>query len=79
VLTSSNVVVQTDGGLREGDCAAAAWVIGLWGMCGGRLQYEPVMVQGTFLEPGISVFAAEATALDEASREVDKLLTSSAK
>jgi len=54
--------------------SAAAWVIGFWGMLDGQMQYEPLMAQGTFFDPCISVFTAEAIALDEAVREVDRLL-----
>ena len=70
----SNLVIQTDGGLREGDCAAAAWIAGLWGRLDGAPLFEPLMVQGTFLESNVSVFSAEAIALDEATTAVDNLI-----
>ena len=69
-----NWIVKTDGGVREEDCAAAAWILGLWGLHGGSPLFEPWKIQGTFLDPGVSVFAAEAIALDEATQEVDSLI-----
>ena len=72
---SSNVVVQTDGGRRDRDCAAAAWIIGLWGQRSNECIFEPVVVHGTFLSRDYTVLCTEAIALDEASREVDDLLT----
>ena len=73
--TTANIIVQTDGGLRQGDCAAAAFIIGFWGRAGQGLTYEPWVVHGTFLESSRSAFAAEAIALDEASAELEKLLS----
>ena len=75
-IQEANVVIQTDGGLRDGDCAAAAWIIGLWGKHAGshRYQYEPIIVHGTFIQLPCTAFGAEAIALDEASREVAALL-----
>ena len=67
----ANIIVQTDGGLRPGDCAAAAFVIGLWSEAG---QYEPWVAQGTFLPSSCTVFASEAIALDEASEKLEHLL-----
>ena len=75
-LESANVVVQTDGGLRDGCCAASAWIIGLWGIQAGAWTYEPLVAAGTIIDTPCSVFGAEAIALDEASREVHALLTS---
>ena len=69
----SNIVVQTDGGLREDDCAAAAWIIGLWGTVDGKDVFEPFIIHGTFLELPCTAFGAEAIALDEASAEVAML------
>jgi len=74
-LEEANLVIQTDGGLRE-DCGAAAWVIGLWGIVGQRFCYQPLAAHGTYLEPGCTVFATEAIALDEASAEVHRLMRS---
>ena len=73
-LENANLVIQTDGGLCEDDCAAAAWIIGLWGIVGQACCYQPLIAHGTLLDPGCSVFAAEAIALDEASAEVQRLL-----
>ena len=70
----ANLVIQTDGGLREGDCAAASWIIGLWGDDGHGYKYEPLSAHGTFLDATHSVFMTEAIALDEASAEVQKIL-----
>ena len=74
-MTKCNVVVQTDGGMREDDCAAAAWIIGLWGSVDGKDVFEPYIIHGTFLELPCTVFGAEAIALDEASAEAAKLLS----
>ena len=74
-IQSANVIIQTDGGLRDGDCAAAAWIIGLWGRIDGQCIYEPLMVHCTFLELPCAVFRAEAIALDEASRAAQAILT----
>ena len=68
----ANLVVQTDGGLRELDCAAAAWVVGLWGDTGQGMAYEPLCAHGTFLDHTVGVFAAETIALDEATAWVMK-------
>ena len=72
-IQSANVIVQTDGGLRENDIAAAAWIIGLWSEDG---QYEPLVAHGTLLEAEIGVFAAEAIALHEATAMVQQLIAS---
>ena len=71
---ASNLIVQTDGGLRDGDCAAAAWIIGVWGDDGQGPRFQPVVAGGTFLISTCTVFLAEAIALDEASAEVDRLI-----
>ena len=73
-LDRSNVIIQTDGGLREGDCAAAAWIIGFWGQTLEGWTFEPLVVHGTYIELPCTVFRAEAIALDEASREFAALL-----
>ena len=69
--SQANIIVQTDGGLRPGDCAAAAFVIGLWSQAG---KYEPWFAQGTFLHSSCMVFASEAIALDEASEKLELFL-----
>ena len=76
-IDQANIIVQTDGGLREGDSAAAAWIIGLWGHDGGGYKYEPLIAHGTFLEADCTVFRAEAIDLDEACAEVQRLILSS--
>ena len=74
-IGTSNVVIQTDGGRREGDCSAAAWIIGLWGAGTTGSVFEPLMVHGTYLHDEHTAFGTEAIALDEASRAVADLLT----
>ena len=69
-----HLVVQTDGGLREGQCAAAAWIIGVWTEVEGVGKFETLVAHGTFLEATSSVFEAEAIALDEASAEVAQIM-----
>ena len=44
----AHVLIQTDGGLRTENCAAASRIIGLWGS--DQQKYEPCMAGGTFIE-----------------------------
>ena len=69
----SNMIIQSDGGVREA-CGAAAFIIGLWGGDGFGLRYEPLMVQGTFLRKACICFQAEAVALDEVTLALSTLL-----
>jgi len=71
-VSERNLIVQSDGGLREGQCAAAAYIIGAWNA--GTSAFEPLIAHGTYLDASISVFAAEAIALDEASAEACALI-----
>ena len=71
----SNIIVQTDGGLRKGDCAAASWVIGFWSS--DAQSFEPYEAGGVFLNTSCTVFMAEAIAIDEASASVQRLLRAS--
>ena len=73
------MTVQTDGGLRSGDCAAAAFIIGLWVETKQEQKYEPLVAHGTFLDSNVSVLATEMIALDEASAEIDSLLAESSR
>ena len=75
-LKAANLVVQTDGGLREGNCGAAAWIIGLWGDAGKGDVFEPLIAHGTFLETPCSSFGAEAIALDEATLKMQSVIRS---
>ena len=68
----SNIIVQTDGGLREDDCAAASWIVGLWRS--DAQTFEPYEAGGVFLSTSCTVFMAEAIAIDEASANVQRLL-----
>ena len=69
-ISGSNLIVQTDGGLREGDCAAASFIIGCWRMG----KYEPLVAHGTYLKCSCTLFQAEAIALDEATAAVQTLI-----
>ena len=71
-LAEANIIIQTDGGLREEDCAAAGWIIGLWSV--ESELFEPFEVGGVFLENSCTVFMADALAIDEASAIVQRLL-----
>eukprot|EP00746_Dinoflagellata_sp_MGD_P151588 gnl/MRDRNA2_/MRDRNA2_83144_c0_seq1.p1 gnl/MRDRNA2_/MRDRNA2_83144_c0~~gnl/MRDRNA2_/MRDRNA2_83144_c0_seq1.p1 ORF type:complete len:117 (+),score=18.35 gnl/MRDRNA2_/MRDRNA2_83144_c0_seq1:179-529(+) len=71
---ASNLIVQTDGGRRDGDCAAAAWIIGLWGQTADGYCYEPWIAHGTFMDASVTVFAAEAIALDEAAARMQIII-----
>ena len=73
-VSQRNLVIQTDGGRREGQCAAAAWIIGAWTGNGNEGIFEPLVAHGTFLEATFFVFATEAIALDEASAEVARIM-----
>ena len=76
-IHNANIIVQTDGDFRDGKCAAASWIIGLWGDDGGGFKHEPLVAHGTYLDAACGVFTAEAIALDEASAEVDRLIRAS--
>ena len=65
---------QIDGRVQEGDCAAAACIMGSWAETLEGCTYEPLMVHGMFLHSSCSAFGAEAIAFDEASSEVARLL-----
>ena len=75
-LKQSNIIVQTDGGLREEGCAAASWIIGLWDATAHT--YEPYGAGGVFLNTRCTVFMAEAIAIDEASAHVKRFLEEAA-
>ena len=49
LASDCNVIVQTDGGVRNGDCASAASIIGLFGHSQEGTFYEPILAQGTFI------------------------------
>lgn len=48
-IERASVVIQTDGGVREGDYAAAAWIINLWAEAPESYTYEPLMVHGIYV------------------------------
>ena len=73
-LQKGNLIIQTDGGRRDGDCAAAAWIIGLWMEDDNGGRYEPIAAHGSFLDASCTVFATEAIALDEASAAVQRII-----
>ena len=75
-IHESNLLIQTDGGLREENCAAAASVVGLWGGDGEDFRHEPFLAHGALLEASTTVFAAEAIALDEATSRVQQIMSS---
>ena len=77
-MRGSNIIVQTDGGRRDGDCAAAAWTIGLWRQTAAGPKFEPMIAHGTYLDTTCTVFDTEAIALGEASKELVALLSASA-
>ena len=59
-IPDANISIQTDGGLREGFCGAAAWIIGLWGEGDSGCEFQPLIAHGTFLQVGATVFETEA-------------------
>ena len=74
-IQCSNIVVQTDGGRRpQEDIAASSMVVGVVGSVEGSLVYEPCFAQGVFMSSGVSVFQAEAIALDIALQWVEEQL-----
>ena len=64
-----NVVVFSDGGTRA-DCSASAWALCV--VIGQTLH--PVIAAGIFFQVPISSFAAEAIALENATRELRQWL-----
>ena len=68
------MVIQTDGGLRPGDGAAAAYIIGFWGRSGEKTIFEPLFVAGAFLDSSVTVLTCEAVALEEASAKLANLI-----
>ena len=72
--SQAHVIIQTDGGRRAEDCAAANWIFGLWDS--DMKKYEPYMAGGIFIEVSCTVFKAEAIAIDEASAHVQSFLRS---
>ena len=62
-IKQANILVLTDGGLRDDDCAAACWIIGLWDS--ENHKYEPYQAGGSHLESSSTVLLAEAIAIDE--------------
>ena len=73
--STANVVAQMDGSLRQEGCAAAAWILGFWGVIGGTYIYEPFMAGVTYITTSISAVACEAVALDEAVARVEQLIS----
>jgi len=71
-----NIIVQTDGGVRGGDCAASAFIIGICGRVDDSFFFEPLLVQGTYMTAHCSSFAAEAIALDEATSALERFFIS---
>ena len=74
LASDCNVIVQTDGGVRNGDCASAAFIIGFCGRCLEGTFYDPILAQGTFIATQCSSFAAEAIALDKATAAVKRIV-----
>ena len=72
----ANIIVQTDGGRREADCAATGFIIGLWDTKSGTKLYEPLMAHDTFMDNDCTVLVTEAIALDEATAAVQQILHS---
>ena len=70
----SNCVIQTDGGRRSENCAAASLVIGIWAQNRDKFHYEPWFAQGTFLAGGATVSQTEAIAFDEAVKWYKQML-----
>ncbi len=63
---TANIVVQTDGGRRSSTCASASMVVGLFTKTPRHPVFEPWYAEGLFLSTGVTVFQAEAIALDRA-------------
>ena len=67
--SGDNVVAFSDGVSRN-DCSASAWVLCVWATRGGKRKLIPVIAAGIFFPAPISSFAAEAVALEEATKEL---------
>ena len=64
--SQANWIIQTDGGRRSDHCAAASLVIGVLSTGARGICYEPWFARGVYLTGNVSVFQAEAIALEEA-------------
>ena len=62
----ANIVIQTDGGRRSDQCAAASVVVGVFAMVGGVPDYQPCYAEGTYIDGNVTVFQTELIALDRA-------------
>ena len=71
---NANIIVQTDGGKRGNESAAASVVIGLFTMHEGAVLYEPWHAEGTLLPGSISVFESKAIAVESGARWVAQAL-----
>ena len=71
-IDAANIIVQSNGGVRDGDCAAAAFIIGLWH--DREQHFEPLVIHGTFLSEVCGVLMVEAIALEESVLEVQRLM-----
>ena len=61
----ANVIIQSDGGRRSEHDAAASYVVGILKTNNGYSAYEPWFAHGTYLRGNVTVFQAEAIALEE--------------
>ena len=60
------MIIQSDGGRRSEKSAASALIVGLCGLCGERLVYEPWKAQGLYIQADVTVFQTGAVALEAA-------------
>ena len=73
-LTEANFILHFDGGTREEDCSAAAWILEARVVQDCRLMIFPVAYCGKFLHPPVSSFLAEAIALESCTEIFSNLI-----
>ena len=69
-----SILVFSDGGTREGDCSASAWVMGAILDNGHGWAIRMIAAEGQFLHEPASSFQAETVALDRGIQHVRKYM-----
>ncbi len=68
-----NWFAVSDGGARP-LCSACGWAVGICFVVDRLQKFEPLVVAGTYLEPRVNSFLAEALALEHATLEMKELM-----
>ena len=72
-LRDCTIVAHSDGGARA-TCSAAAWIVEVEMFSGSESIYRPVAMRGTYFGKQMSLFEAEAIALEESTRYVKHII-----